>query len=216
MFFTEDEIFKVNQILNDYNNKIWLDTLLLFSKSFNEIIAHFESWVPSSCKLIDDIEGNITTWIFSKKSNDKMLFDFTCFCVDFVLGTEDYFGTTLETYSPEVRTIFKLMAYDGISILKEESFLKRRKKVEDSLEREILNKGIPATITALNVILNASVSDLKDGAFHTFKEIINAWIDYFVINYTDLNDFDRELLTDALRLDFLEKAWYFINKIDKI
>jgi hypothetical protein len=132
--------------------------------------------------------------------------------VKYVLDCEDFFATDLEMLYPQVRIIYMLMDSYKIEVFDESKFIELKKEVESQLEKEILQKGNSSTITALNVILNASSENFVDGAFHTFKEIINAWCEYFVLSYTQSNDYGKEFLIDVMRVDYLEKLFDFIKK----
>ncbi|MBN2693263.1 hypothetical protein JXR93_01250 [bacterium] len=211
MFFTNEEFKQIKEILNDCNHRVWYEHLPLFSHESQFIYQSLQKWLPIDVISIDDLERIIENWIKKWGQNRRKLFAFTCSSVKYVLDCEDFFATDLEMLYPQVRIMYMLMDSYKLEVFEEPKYISLKKEIENSLEKEILEKGNPSTITALNVILNASSENFSEGAYHTFKEIINAWCEYFVLSYTQADDFGKELLIDVMRIDFIEKIFKFIE-----
>ena len=123
--------------------------------------------------------------------------------INFVVESEEFFDTDLEKSCPEVRILYNMINKIGKSVITQNSFQKIRNIVKDQVAIEISGKHNPSTITALNTIINATDTPYKSAAFHSIKEAVNTWIPYFIEEYSNFGDEDKNLIINAMKFNFL-------------
>jgi len=210
MIFSKEEYDKITTIIVFPEYQIWKDVLYPFTETKEQLEQRIILSIGTSVDSIDQLENVVFYKIEKNEENIKLLFNVAKAVIKFVVELEEFFNTDLEMSCPEVRIIHNMVNKMGENITKQKSFKKVRAVVEEQVELEISGNHNPSTITALNSIINATDENYKSAAFHSTKEAVNTWIPYFIQEYSNFRNEEKDLIVKALKFTFLKSLIKFM------